>query len=213
MSFLDKAKGISLRGGVPEQVLLALALRALPKDLASRLIMWGQSHGNGLTWDTMYDACNQWEITGLISHTPVEVNEVTSGHRYPRQGQRPGGLKRKCSFCEKSGHSTDNCFKLRDWKRGQHGVNQNTAEQAARGQDDSNHPNKGPTIYSSSSLGRSLKRPMAIINTSWRQCSALIDTGSDLNLIRSDIIKSKKWQPSELTIRNANGGPSGSRRN
>ena len=96
MGFLDKAKGISLKGGVPDQVLLDCVLRALPKDLASRLIMWGQNHKNGLSWETVYEACSQWDVTGLISPSPLFINNVASNHQYfSGLGLRSGETRNK----------------------------------------------------------------------------------------------------------------------
>lgn len=85
--FLNKAKSISLKGGVSDKV--------LSKDLANRLMMYGRSHAKGLCWEAIYDACSNLEVTKHISATPLFTKSVASSRRCSRPRQQPRDVRTK----------------------------------------------------------------------------------------------------------------------
>ena len=50
LAFLDRLRGIASRGKLPEDVLLAMTLKALPREMANRLVMYPE----GLSWINLY---------------------------------------------------------------------------------------------------------------------------------------------------------------
>lgn len=54
-------RGIAAKGSLPHDVLVAMALKALPMDFTNRLVV----APGGDTWDSLYEGCSVWEATGL----------------------------------------------------------------------------------------------------------------------------------------------------
>ena len=61
LGFLDRMRGIAAKGKLPMDVLLAMALKALPKSLSNKLVICPE----GINWDTLYKLCGVWDATGL----------------------------------------------------------------------------------------------------------------------------------------------------
>ena len=61
LSFLDRMRGIAAKGKLPTDVLLAMALKALPRNLANKLVICPE----GINWDTLYKLCGVWDATGM----------------------------------------------------------------------------------------------------------------------------------------------------
>ncbi|KAI5151776.1 hypothetical protein ENBRE01_2377 [Enteropsectra breve] len=67
VEFLDRLKVIANRATLAEDILLAMTLRALPKNLAEHLGLLAEEEG--LTWEALYNKCRCWDITGFSEST------------------------------------------------------------------------------------------------------------------------------------------------
>ncbi|KAF9743554.1 hypothetical protein NGRA_3586, partial [Nosema granulosis] len=54
LGFLDKMAGLARRAKLPEDVLVALSLNAIPEEMAKLILLNSQG---GLTWHNMYQSC------------------------------------------------------------------------------------------------------------------------------------------------------------
>jgi len=118
LAFLDRMKMIALRGQLPENVLLAMALKALPVEMVNRLVIAPE----GLTWEFLRQTCSVW----MDDHGDGESNGTEmfcdGGRKEESVSQKRGNSKewRKdapkrgrtetipfkghCMFCDRIGH-------------------------------------------------------------------------------------------------------------
>lgn len=100
LGFLDKMVGMARRAKLPEDVLVALSLNAIPEEMGKLILL--NSKG-GLAWDAMYQAC------GNLRSCKAEIKVMTvkeeEGKGWNKQKKK--GLT--CLLCGKPGHVVRRC--------------------------------------------------------------------------------------------------------
>ncbi|KCZ74621.1 hypothetical protein H311_04412, partial [Anncaliia algerae PRA109] len=199
LGFLDRLKGIACKGSLPHDVLVAMALKALPVEFTNRLIV---AQG-GVTWDTLYESCSIWVSTGLETK---EVDYECYSGRYSRKGRwddvneiRRNGRNSKCFYCEKEGHRIKDCFAFKNFKNKQKEKKEVFSIRGKNEKENTNPEelNKQAYDYFVCSLNfiKDFETKIYLAD----QCvNAIYDTGSDLSLIdvkfagNLNVVKSNK---------------------
>lgn len=191
MSFLDRLKSIAGKGMLPHDVLVAMALKALPMEFTNRLVV----APGGVTWESLYESCSVWEATGLEGkENNFQCFSNRSGGGYSAKRENFSNFKTKknlniqCYFCEKVGHRLKDCFKLQEMKnqKVKKAFSIKKLNESEEGEQGDN--NKFNECYLLENL-KIIENFNIEININGLPVSAIYDTGSDLSLLDSRIIK------------------------
>jgi len=220
-ALLDRMKVIALRGELPETVLLAMVLKALPVGMANALAITYES----LTWETLCQVCSIWMVTQekreiasscfAISRERLEehagINKYCCSkrwagrrHRMERQSKKcytreesraeTTPFRGKCVFCGTFGHKAIRCEELKRLRKNQQGECM-VVQQASM--------MKESICLCSDKSGA--ERPMIPVSIQGRRLHALCDTGSSLSLLDSSVVLGLKLEKAKSKITTANG--------
>lgn len=79
LNFLDKVKLIAIRGGLPEDVLIAFSLNALPGSLAQKII---SAESGIVTWNKLYETCSYWNLLKEdLNENKIECNAIKKPYK------------------------------------------------------------------------------------------------------------------------------------
>ncbi|MCA9766889.1 MAG: hypothetical protein KC455_10785, partial [Carnobacterium sp.] len=212
LTFLDKMRTIAMRGGLTQDVLLAMVLKALPEDLANRLIMVPE----GLTWDRLYALCGTWDTLGFgNSRSCIDgsMKNCWSNHElvYSRSRNQTGAqLKKKrtmkCFFCGIMGHKVSDCKKLQEMKElsGKlkcFSLKEEVVSETQKSEDEIKFSN-----YSclKTVIGAGYGRPDVKGRILGRLQRVTLDSGSDLSLIDKRLVSDIDIELVKIDIRAAN---------
>lgn len=169
-------------------VLVAMALRALPLEFTNRMVV----ESGGISWDGLYASCGVWETAGLDRKSQAaDCFSVSRNHEVKKEVKQ----ERKCFFCKRKGHFMKDCFEFK--KRGQ-GTN------AIMKQEEKNE-SINELVYRVLSVGiDKLKSPEITIDLNGRSIKAILDTGSEVSLLDESCAGGLLLEKSNTKIRAAN---------
>ncbi len=186
---LDEMLVVGSNAKLPENVIVAFALRALPSGTATQItLLTGEA---GLNWKILYDTCSRLNVESKTSGLE-SINAVKNSY---------SGVQRKavkCYFCGKIGHIKRDCYLRKKQLKNNQVTNEILVEKVDDNQEKINHE----FIYSVLS-----NQDVAKINVSLNGVSikALIDTGSNLNLLDSKYVREIDLIYCGVKLYNANG--------
>lgn len=81
LSFLDRMKGVALRGDLPDTLLVAMALKALPRFITNKLVVTG----DGFTWNQLYGLCGAQDALLAGCETSGEFHNISAARTYEKK--------------------------------------------------------------------------------------------------------------------------------
>jgi hypothetical protein len=200
LTFLDRVRMISVRGGVSEDVLVASALKAVPRPLAQRVLI---EQGGRVTWERLYETCRLWELLYCEerSLSTWECDAVKRNQKGENKMEVFGNKEfrsvapNQCRNCLKFGHWARECrFKNAYKQKTKKHFNNKRVYEVEKEESENNVEgnvlNKDLFIYSASeNFGfNSCKEWIRVGDVNVK---GLIDTGADVCLARKGLLKEK----------------------
>ncbi|KAI4293174.1 hypothetical protein PAPHI01_2448 [Pancytospora philotis] len=189
LMFCDNARSIATRCEIPVIVLIAFTIIALPEHVGTYITM--ARNGGPLTWELVYESCRRVEgnaksqapAAAFPSHLVASVDKAGTARN-----------KLLCKYCGRTNHSTDYCFELAERNRQKpldkkksktSGVAPRSSHDQIRSYSiEEVEENKTQDVYLCfHSSGAASTAVIAIGN---RTLKCLLDSGSDVCLLRTD---------------------------
>ena len=107
MGFLDRLRGVTLRGDLIDLVLVAADLRNLPEDISRRIVLSGKP----VNWNEIYSSC-------LIMECAQGVRSLTcQAVAHSRDRAKVLRSDVVCWACRKKGHAISKCFTFKEFMK------------------------------------------------------------------------------------------------
>ncbi|KAF9760574.1 Transposon Ty3-I Gag-Pol polyprotein [Nosema granulosis] len=195
LGFLDKMAGMARRANLPEEVLVALSLNALPDEMGKLILLNAQG---GLTWSNMYQACGN--LRSCKSSTPPMVMAVNQ--MKPQQWKKRDMRDIDCFVCGKKGHYAKTCSQS-VWNRKKNNLRVYECD-AVKEDDEAMSQNKFVQEYLVNYVNECHIIQIIIGRKSIR---ALIDSGSMANIICKSVVDDVETNKTDIRLRTADGTP------
>ncbi|KAF9761269.1 hypothetical protein NGRA_2758 [Nosema granulosis] len=195
LGFLDKMAGLARRAKLPEDVLVALSLNAIPEKMAKLILLNSQG---GLTWHNMYQSCGNLRSC----KDNVKVMAINEGNSNDWKKQK---RKRSltCLLCGKPGHVVRTCNYNALNKRMSSEYKPGNSSECNAVTDDPANENKEIFEYSFVNIINTCHT--TIISVNGNNIEALVDSGSMTNIIRAGYVVDKEIRPTKTRLRSAEG--------
>lgn len=209
LSYLDKMKLTAMRGGVGNEVLLAMVYKNMPSEVQSKITMMKQA--STITWELIYYIARHYDETprsqplkgeflAVHSKQPLRKwnskNTVITNTRYTSNKYDE---RKFCKFHNKKGHWTSECRKAKEVSA----VHESYDTQDKCDVTESIETNK--SVFNYSIFSQSNVLPTVNIHVNGKVLTALVDTGSEINLIEeSPCIDNRRIKNACLKISAAN---------
>ncbi|KAF9760911.1 Transposon Ty3-I Gag-Pol polyprotein [Nosema granulosis] len=190
LGFLDKMAGMARRAKLPEDVLVALSLNALPDEMGKLILLNSQG---GLTWTNMYQACgNLRNCKSTPTSMVMAINRTGSGE------QKRDLRNINCFVCGKRGHMAKNCLQNSFNKR-----NRSLSVRECEAQEmEEETQNKRDLNYFIHCINKCY---VVKVSVNKYIVNALIDSGSMANIIGRELVGKDEIKPTKTRLRTADG--------
>ncbi|XP_014613889.1 PREDICTED: uncharacterized protein LOC106792185 [Polistes canadensis] len=190
LAFLDKMAGMSRRVNLSKDVLVALCLNALPDEMGKMILLNAQGT---LIWTNIYQACSN--IRNCKTQGQTDVMTVGVKPQYKKKDWR----NEICYTCGQKGHIAKNCEQGYLAKQRRKASINEIAIKESNGEGS----NKESSTYLFVNYISSCVELEVKING--REVRALVDSGSQVNIINSRLVKGLECERTDISLRTADG--------
>jgi hypothetical protein len=211
LAFMDRIRMYAKRGGISEDVLVASALKAVPRSLAHRVLI---EESGKVSWARLYETCRLLELLNCEEEKPEFKFNCETVKQSSRM--KPGVVKdsnellqqNQCYICRKVGHWARDCRNKHLYtKVGKNLWVKKVQEVFGVNNDmNDNDVSKNNVVYSCNFLFKN-KIPLLKIRIGGDSVEALIDTGAEVNLMRKGLLPQSEIIKTSTKLFTANNNP------